>query len=69
MDGVYELKIRGTPWYVSGDDTMRAKEILLCLVETLEQTGWTVYASIGQNGHANGMGTDTVSLYYLLWKV
>jgi hypothetical protein len=63
--GVNEIKFHGFPWSASGKDTMRTRELLLALLETLEEHGWTVYASIDQRGDINGSTqseTDTVRL-------
>jgi hypothetical protein len=47
---VWEMKLNGYPWQATGKDTMRVRELLMVLVETLEQEGWSVYASIDQKG-------------------
>jgi hypothetical protein len=62
--GVSEIKIRGTPWLASGTTTMMARELLLCLLEALDQEGWSVYASIDQKTRSsnNSNEMDTVSL-------
>ena len=66
MLGVDELKLHGSPWYANGTDTMRVRELLLVLLETLEEEGWTVYASIDQkNGQENYTETDTVGAFPL----
>jgi hypothetical protein len=59
--GVNEIKFHGFPWAAVGKETMRTRELLLVLLETLEEQGWTVYASIDQRGEAGQAGTDTVS--------
>lgn len=46
--GVWEVRFHGFPWAASGTDTMKTRELLLILVETLEEEGWSVYASIDQ---------------------
>jgi hypothetical protein len=48
--GVQEFKLNGYPWQATGKDTMRVRELLMVLVETLEEEGWSVYASIDQKG-------------------
>jgi hypothetical protein len=61
MPGVYEIKCYGSPWLASGEETMRAREMLLILMEELEEEGWTVYASIDQESSGGNYGeTDTV---------
>ncbi|KAF2688521.1 hypothetical protein K458DRAFT_414268 [Lentithecium fluviatile CBS 122367] len=61
MPGIYEIKLYGSPWYASGEETMRARDLLLTLLETLEEEGWTVYASIDQKNASgdNYSETDT----------
>jgi hypothetical protein len=59
MPGVNEIKLHGYPWAATGKSTMRSRELLLILLETLEERGWTVYASIDQRGTEGE--TDTVS--------
>lgn len=62
--GITELKLHGYPWSTGGKETMRVREMLLTLLSTLEEEGWTVYASIDQNaagGNSNTSETDTVS--------
>lgn len=41
----WEYKIRGTPWYASGENTMVTRFLLLGLLEVLEKAGWSLYAS------------------------
>ncbi|KAF2121298.1 hypothetical protein BDV96DRAFT_563993 [Lophiotrema nucula] len=58
--GVYELKIYGKPWWAGGIETMMVRGLLLSLLESLEEEGWTVYASIDQkNGGEKYTETDT----------
>jgi len=63
MPGVYELKLRGTPWNADGDETMYARKLLLVLIAGLEEYGFTVYASIdqktGPGGDSRRSETDT----------
>ena len=62
--GIQEIKLHGYPWSTSGKETMRVRELLLTMLETLEEEGWTVYASIDQStsGGQNTSETDTVIL-------
>jgi hypothetical protein len=61
--GVYEVKLRGSPWMATGTETMQARELLLIMLEVLEEHGWTVYASVDQkNGGEKTTETDTVRL-------
>jgi len=58
--GVYEVKLSGTPWYANGTATMEVRAMLLVLLEILESEGWTVYASVDQkNGTDKQTETDT----------
>ncbi|WFD19832.1 hypothetical protein MCAP1_002072 [Malassezia caprae] len=65
--GVAELRCVGTPWYAHGKATMMSRQIALQMVMTLEQHGFTVYASIDQKlnvddrrqGHFTFSETDT----------
>jgi predicted RNA-binding protein YlqC (UPF0109 family) len=45
----WEFKIRGTPWWASGEETMVTRMMILNMLETLERYGWSLYASIDQN--------------------
>ncbi|KAF9700859.1 hypothetical protein EKO04_000211 [Ascochyta lentis] len=61
--GIQEVKLHGYPWAAGGKDTMRVRELLLTMLETLEEEGWTVYASIDQSmSSQNTSETDTVSI-------
>ncbi|KAF2250654.1 hypothetical protein BU26DRAFT_603220 [Trematosphaeria pertusa] len=55
-----ELKLHGSPWFANGIETMRVRELLLVLLESLEDEGWTVFASIDQkHGRDDYTETDT----------
>ncbi|RFU27359.1 hypothetical protein B7463_g8987, partial [Scytalidium lignicola] len=45
----FEFKIRGFPWLATGEETMRTRLLVLKMLETLEENGWSLYASIDQN--------------------
>jgi len=67
---VHEIKCRGYPWYASGEDTIKVREMVLILMEVLEEEGWTVYASIDQQSNGGDLSeTDTVSLRPLAFQV
>ncbi|WFD27663.1 hypothetical protein MNAN1_002664 [Malassezia nana] len=51
--GVAELRCIGTPWYANGRATMTSRQIALQMVMTLEQHGFSVYASIDQKLNIN----------------
>lgn len=57
----YEFKIHGYPWMASGEETMSTRFLLLKMLETLEEHGWSLYASIDQNQSTseNTSETDT----------
>ncbi|KAF2878519.1 hypothetical protein BDV95DRAFT_624938 [Massariosphaeria phaeospora] len=57
--GIYELNLNGNPWVGEGKDTVRVRELVLTLIETLDSEGWTVYASMSQKTAANGTDNDT----------
>jgi len=60
LEGAYELKLRGRPWWSSGEETMTARRWLLILLAVLETHGYTCYASIDQKaGSAESGDTDT----------
>ena len=46
--GVTEIALNSSYWYAEGSDTMLARQLILQLVLTLEQHGFTVYASVDQ---------------------
>jgi hypothetical protein len=62
--GIQEIKFHGYPWSASGKETMRVRGLFLVMLATLEEEGWTVYASVDQSmagGSDNTSETDTVS--------
>lgn len=66
--GIQEIKFHGYPWAAGGKETMRVRELLLTMLSTLEEEGWTVYASIDQSasgGSQNTSETDSVSVFAL----
>jgi hypothetical protein len=63
--GIQDIKLRGYPWSASGKETMRVRELLLTMLETLEEEGWTVYASIDQSGGANQQSSETDTVGWL----
>jgi hypothetical protein len=61
MPGVDTVKVNCSFYNAHGIDTMRVRELQLVLLETLEEEGWTVYASIDpKNGSDSNSETDTV---------
>ena len=61
VPGCYEIKLRGNPWRASGGETMYARLLLLQLLQTLEQHGWTVYASVDQKYQSGGSNNSSAS--------
>jgi hypothetical protein len=62
--GTYELKLRGSPWWPDGKNTMEVRRLLLVLLEGLEANGFAVYASIDQKvGGSDSGETDTWHCY------
>lgn len=59
--GIQEIKFHGNPWSAYGKETMRTRELLLTMLATLEEEGWTVYASIDQSASGDTSETDAVS--------
>ncbi|KAF2150698.1 hypothetical protein K461DRAFT_280709 [Myriangium duriaei CBS 260.36] len=48
LPGCYEVKMNGYPWRARHGESIHARGLLLSLLSTLEQYGWTVYASVDQ---------------------
>ena len=61
LEGAYEFKLHGYPWYTSGGDTMKARQIALKLLEGLDYNGWTIYASVDQKTTAGGNSNMSMS--------
>jgi len=58
--GVYELKLHGYPWRATGKETMETRRLLLTLLEVLEGSGESVYASIDQKQNlSNNESSET----------
>lgn len=45
----WEFKIHGNPWWATGEETVKTRELVLKMLEVLEMYGWSLYASIDQN--------------------
>jgi len=56
---VFHLKFVGYPWYPTGMETVRTRQLILTLMETLEQYGFSLYAAIDQDNGREGRGMDT----------
>ncbi len=56
----FEFKLNGWPWRPSGEETMTTRLLLLRMLETLEEGGWSLYATVDQNnGHHNKNSSST----------
>jgi hypothetical protein len=56
----FEFKINGWPWRPRGEETMTTRLLLLRMLETLEISGWSLYANVDQNnGHHNKNSSST----------
>lgn len=60
----FEFKLHGWPWRPQGEEAMTTRLLLLRMLETLEVSGWSLYATVDQNnGHKNTSSTGTDSWY------
>lgn len=60
IDGCYEIKLTDMGLAIASNENMRTKVMFLDLLDCLQQSGWTVYASINQNTKSDSQGmTDT----------
>jgi len=60
MSDVWEVKLKGWPWYSGrGDDIMNARRLLLRLFALLESHGFTVYASVDQKADLDSEKSET----------
>lgn len=48
-DSIAVLKLKGTPWISSGEDTVKVRSMLLMTRETLDVMGGRIYASFKMN--------------------
>lgn len=42
----WEFKLRGNPWWASGEDTVTSRYLILKLIETMQAYGWGIVTSI-----------------------
>lgn len=61
--GAWEFKLNGYPWNASGEETMRTRMLLLRMLECLENSGWSLYASIDQNTGSSENSSETDTWY------
>ncbi|CZS94916.1 uncharacterized protein RAG0_11945 [Rhynchosporium agropyri] len=59
----WEFKIKGYPWMASGEETMSTRLLLMRMLECLEGSGWSLYASVDQNTGSGNDTTETDSWY------
>ncbi|KAJ4298032.1 hypothetical protein N0V90_005931 [Kalmusia sp. IMI 367209] len=60
VEGCSEIKFAGQGWSYISYDTMKSRMMFLDLLECLEESGWTLYASVEQNTRGDEKGvTDT----------
>ncbi|CAF1143061.1 unnamed protein product [Rotaria sordida] len=57
----YQLKLRGNPWWGSGDEAITTRVTLLALLDCFNSFGWELYASIDISGES---GSDTDSWFF-----
>ncbi|KAJ4987502.1 hypothetical protein SVAN01_06959 [Stagonosporopsis vannaccii] len=62
--GIQEIKFHGYPWSAGGKETMRTRELLLTMLATLEEDGWTVYASIDQSASGGAQNTSETDSWH-----
>jgi len=58
-NNAFEFKLHGNPWLAAGEATMSTRMLLLRLVETLEASGWRLYASVDQSESSDGETADS----------
>ncbi|KAI9686811.1 MAG: hypothetical protein M1820_010557 [Bogoriella megaspora] len=63
-DSALKIKFWGYPWRAEGVETVKARELVLVLLEVLEQYGFSLYASIDQEC---GRGKDSRSSEADVW--
>ena len=44
--GSWQFKLRGTPWWASGDEAVDSRFLVLKVLEALQAYGWSVAASV-----------------------
>ena len=47
--GSWEFKLRGNPWWASGEEAVDSRYLILKLIETLQAYGWSIIASIASS--------------------
>jgi hypothetical protein len=62
---VYEFKLRGFPWYGSGDELINVRVMVLHFVAVLETLGWSSYAHICLDLSADSSRGKVDTWYYV----
>ena len=52
---LYEIKLRGNPWFSAGDESVAARQLLATIIQNLSKIGWKFHAGVNIKG-----GTDTM---------
>ena len=47
--GSWEFKLRGNPWWASGEEAVDSRYLILKMIETLQAYGWSIIASIASS--------------------
>lgn len=61
LPGVHEFQMGVSLWWATGTDTMKAREVVLQMMEVLERHGFTIYASIDQDTRHSDTSSETDS--------
>lgn len=62
----YQFNLMGYPWRAHGEDTMRARLLILQMVELLETHGWSLYASIDQKSSTSDSSYGETDVWYCI---
>ena len=52
---LYEIKLKGNPWFSAGDESVAARQLLATIIQNLSKIGWKFHAGVNIKG-----GTDTM---------
>jgi hypothetical protein len=53
-----EIKLHGTPWWPSGENTVATRVMVLKLLEVLEAFGFSLYTSLDHQTSSDGYEAD-----------
>ncbi|OJD16580.1 hypothetical protein AJ78_03271 [Emergomyces pasteurianus Ep9510] len=59
LESSFEIKFLGYPWKAGGTETVETRLILLKMLDCLEQSGYTLYASVNQDAKQGEQKNDT----------